>query len=268
MSLTFSDISTWFLIAVAVVFISNFIKYKGRLKNFDWFVLVLIVALNVSFLMLSFFDPYTFGLLWKKFFVLTVAAVIINVLLNKVIQDRLEEKDEAVNWREDRKFMISLSVVSAVFIVGFISYSIWYTTPRDVNQTIEGIQFQLGEESVEKPVTIKINGELSRSLSGGGIYGGKFVITGEDVQIPSEDSGVTIDYRGQKNGILLYRNYQPGRHETVGTIVVNNQFEEIAIMLYNHGSWSSEDGQIISAPANNRKEALELARELTGYELK
>ncbi|WP_277673829.1 hypothetical protein [Piscibacillus halophilus] len=255
--LTFADLSAWFLIAVAVVIIVNVIKYKSGLKRFDWLVLALLVMTNVVFLILSNFDPYAFNMLWKQFLVLTISAVILNYFFNLSIESRMSEKGKEIEWQEDQKIVRSLLIVGSIGLFGFLVYTIWYTTPTQIDKSLEGIHFQLEDPDTEEMVMIEIEGELERTIKGGGFFEGELTIQGSKTTIPQDDLKVNIDYRDNEEGMLLY--FSDEDTHLAGNIFVHNDFEQVVI--------HDEDGSIVAAPASDQDEALDLARDLTGDEI-
>lgn len=224
------------------------------MQDFDLLVLVFLVATNVVFLILSYFDPLTFDLLSKKFLVLTLTAVVLNYLLNKAIEGRMKEKNVAVNWREDRLFIKIVSITGALLLLGFFAFTIWYSTPKSINYTYEGLLIE--ESEAQETVTVEINGELDRSLAGGGSYVGTFQVQGESIDIPEAELDAWVDYRGSSNGgILRYsEDGSIGDSTMPGYIHLENNFQEFVLYL--------EQGGIIVAPADGEGEALEKISEL------
>lgn len=248
--------------------LANLVKLIGRVKDFDWLILVLTAALTLVFLILVNFDGYTFEGLWEKFLVLTISAFIINFAMKKAIEDFFIKKKKTVNWRNDRAFMMSVVITSAIILISFLSYSIWYTIPRDIDQTHQGIHFQLGEgnQDYEEPVTIRVKGDWRRSLSGGGYFDGNFEIVGDGIRITGDEAATTLrvlpDHMGNR-GYLHYRSTDVIFN--FGDVYMEDDFEAISVARSDNGSWTSSDGWVISAPANTRDQGLELANELHPY---
>ncbi|MFD2639536.1 hypothetical protein [Piscibacillus salipiscarius] len=264
--LSVSDLSSVFLLAVVLVLIMTGIKYISKWKQFDRTSLMLLVMTTATFLLLSHFDPYTFSTLWRKFLILTIMAVILNYLFNMAVESKLQEKEKEIDFREGKVVARGALIGGAVLLIGFTAFTIWYTQPKDFNQTLEGIHLQLGNDQSED-VRIELDGELKQTLFGGAVYEGYFNIQGTETKIPEKEAEALIDYRnsGEESGTLFYYGSDIG---LVGEIFVKDNFEEIVITYSPDESWTSDDGQVIAAPAQNREGALKLARELTNYELK
>jgi hypothetical protein len=74
---------------------------------------------------------------------------------------------------------------------------------------------------------------------------------------------------------MTYINFENGTPQMYpyGIIFINKDFSKVSIMKYQDDKdgadtstrgWGAEDGLMISAPANNRKQALEISNELMG----
>lgn len=148
-------------------------------------------------------------------------------------------------------------------VVCFASFTFFYTYPKEINKSFNGILFQLGSENsdFEETVQIKVNGKIKQELFGNRYFIG--TITINDQVLPPSDAReqqvkfIIGDYNGaliqyiRKDSILAY-----------GKIFIKNDFDALTIAIYEDDGWDSEDGKILSAPATNREEALKIANEL------
>ncbi|ALC91638.1 hypothetical protein AM500_18985 [Bacillus sp. FJAT-18017] len=76
------------------------------------------------------------------------------------------------------------------------------------------------------------------------------------------------------NGTLSFRDYShPGERNTYGILYINNDFSELTIIVHElvesgrdnaSYKWDPEDGLLISGPATNRKEAINISNKLNG----
>lgn len=265
--LSLAELSELFLIAVVLVLIMTGIKYITKWRQFDRTVLMLFVMTTAAFLFLSSFDSYTFSALWRGFLVLTFISVVLNYFFNMAVESKLIEKEKQIDWREGKRLSKGALIGGALLLVGFIVFTIWYTQPQQIDKTLEGVHFQLGNLESEEVVEIEINGELNRAMVGGALFEGQFTVEGTKIELPGEENvEAYIDYR-KSNGQYSTFFYYDSDIGSPGQIFIREDFEQFVITRYQDHSWSSEDGWIISAPTQGREEASDLARELTGYEL-
>ncbi|WP_094094251.1 hypothetical protein [Paenibacillus physcomitrellae] len=179
-----------------------------------------------------------------------------------------------------RLIKIGVPVVLILMLAAFL----WYTWPKQIDMTLEGIQYQLGEEHADyaRPVQVRIEGEIQRRLTKPPIFTGK-MDTGEvngvnpfqqdiphlKVRLSRSDpdwlQSIRLD-QGQIQRRMIGSLYStPTMNQLTITLMHDNQGEETG--------WSSSDGFMISAPAHTREEALEISKALMkdtldGYELK
>ena len=75
-----------------------------------------------------------------------------------------------------------------VLLIGLmIVYGIYYTYPKNITRSINGVEYQLGGNSKStKPVKISIQGKLQRSLLGNKTFVGKIDLKG--VSYPNQDN--------------------------------------------------------------------------------
>ncbi|MGP4072711.1 hypothetical protein ACTWQB_09170 [Piscibacillus sp. B03] len=265
--LSLAELSELFLIAVVLVLIMTGIKYITKWRQLDRTVLMLFVMTTASFLFLSSFDSYTFSALWRGFLVLTFISVVLNYFFNMAVESKLIEKEKQIDWREGKRLSKGALIGGGLLLVGFIVFTIWYTQPQQFDKTVEGVHFQLGNLEAEELVEVEIDGEITRTIAGGALFEGKYTVEGTKIELPGEENvEAYIDYRKSNGqyGTFFYYDSDIG---SPGQIFIRDDFEQFVITRYQDHSWSSEDGWIISAPAQGREEALDLARELTGYEL-
>lgn len=138
-------------------------------------------------------------------------------------------------------------------------YSVWVTFPEQYNQTLQGINYQLGNEEELYEVSIQIDGELRRGLFGGKTFEG--VIDIEELPIPKGERNVTIKFDSDGRGDFVYSGISNGNPYThgYGSIFANYNFTEITILK---GSWNAKEGYMITAPAKDYFEALTISNEL------
>lgn len=142
-----------------------------------------------------------------------------------------------------------------------VTYSVWVTFPEQFNQTLQGINYQLGNEEELYEVSIQIDGELRRGLFGGKTFEGVIDIEDEELPIPKGERNVTIKFDSDGRGDIVYYGISNGHPYThhYGSIFANYNFTEITILK---GSWNANEGFMITAPAKDYFEALTISNEL------
>jgi len=157
-----------------------------------------------------------------------------------------------------------------ILIFGIMIVSgIYYTYPKNIKRSINGVEYQLGGSST-KPVQIRIKGKLQHSLLGNKIFVGKIDLKG--VTYPNQDSNRQLKINFQDNGAgnIIYAYYKNGTPvvNSYGVLFINNDLSKVCIQVFtpdaNHGGkgWGSDHGLIISCPARSKVKALEIANDL------
>lgn len=145
--------------------------------------------------------------------------------------------------------------------------------PKQYTVNLEGVKYQLGAENNQftKPITIHIDGKLHQSLTGSKTFKGTIEIDGERVPVPDDHRALVIKFLDNGGGPIVYRYIENGRPGTYsyGVLYTNSNFSEVTITTFqkdetdlSNDGWTSENGQLITAPAANRTEALKISNEL------
>jgi hypothetical protein len=123
--------------------------------------------------------------------------------------------------------------------------------------------YRLGSGSLVENIDINVNGYFSRGLFKGDRFEGTINIGDKELQ------KLDMMFAKDKGGILFYYDETTGDYTSHGQIYFDNKREKIAITVFDQSrqdkskkNWSSNNGLMISAPANNRAEALEISNEL------
>ncbi|HBR03475.1 MAG TPA: hypothetical protein DD738_12790 [Ruminiclostridium sp.] len=164
-----------------------------------------------------------------------------------------------------KKFVIKLLV--ALILLTVIFYTV-YTYPREFNKECKGILYRLGDsdKNYTKEVTVKFDGIFSKDFIFGYHYIGDIFVDNFKVKI----NEVKFD-KYNKGHLEPY--YDENTDETVnlGMIIVDSNFSKLIIAVHDilmitenesHYKWSTGDGLVIAAPAENRIEALNITKEL------
>lgn len=168
--------------------------------------------------------------------------------------------------------------------VALIALSIWFVYPKRVNQTFEGVSYQLGDqENNADKVTIKVDGKLKKRLFKNQIFEGTIAID-DELLPPNVEETLKIELDSIWGGGWI-QYWEPFMNVyTYGILIINNDFSELTILKQEsdvseeedhenpqssvegdqrkRSSWSGEDGRVISAPADDRTEALKITNML------
>lgn len=165
-----------------------------------------------------------------------------------------------------------LYIFTGLLVVGALIIIYFY--PKQIHTELKGVSYQIGADW-EEAVTISIEGMLKRKLGGSKTFVGTIDISGEDIPVPEQYREVTIKFRNH-SGLLLYAYNGRGfpKQYAYGSLFVNRDFSEVSILKYKEHEdrpeskgWSGADGLMITAPAVDRQEALELSRSLSKDEI-
>ncbi|GGH19974.1 hypothetical protein [Paenibacillus segetis] len=188
-----------------------------------------------------------------------------------------------------KKFIL---VVSILVFIGLALVILINYYPKEVSINAQGIKYRLGTELVEseKLVHVQIEGKLYKSFSGKRRFEGMIDIEGEEIPVPLDQRQLTIPITNEGWGAISYPYFKyretNGAVESAhiyqyGSIVINNDFTKVTIfvvdqnqLIDNNGTgWNGESGQMITAPASSRTEAIRISNEiaekfLRGFQLK
>ncbi|MGM8215530.1 hypothetical protein ACLIA0_08125 [Bacillaceae bacterium W0354] len=167
-----------------------------------------------------------------------------------------------------KRVLYSVSVLVCLVVI----FMIVYTSPKNIKENLEGIQYASGSESEVESVTIQIDGKLRRSLTGEMTYTGTIEISNEKLPVPKDQSEVVIEFDSTHQGLFTYTYVQSNvpKFHHIGTIFTNRNFNRIVIVRENFSiiDGSISDTTIISAPAKNKEEAIQVTNEVTKKFLK
>ena len=150
-----------------------------------------------------------------------------------------------------------------IVIIVFLIIGALYFIPKKLYKEYSGIMYRLGDENYEENINISINGYISRGFFKEDKFEGTMKIGDKELQ--------KLDMRLTKNNgdLLFYYDEDTRDYISYGQISLNKTREKITISVFEQSeqnkakkNWSSKDGLMISAPANNRIEALEISNEL------
>lgn len=165
--------------------------------------------------------------------------------------------------------VVLIWIVVAVVVVGLI----YYFLPRQIQMEAPGIKYRLGVENqgTVKPVYVHIKGALYRGWLGNRTFRGTLGIEGEELPVSEVNRELEIQLDKNNFGWLHYYNVQDeflGLY-LYGTVTFAKDYSKVTFNIHEKDSdyssqWNGEDGLMLSAPASNREEALQISNELMG----
>lgn len=169
------------------------------------------------------------------------------------------------------------------------------TYSRNFDKTFHGIKYRLGNENHEEleDITISLEGELKRNIIGhsqfiGEIWLGDILILSEDSNLEAvtlileEEYGTLLPsfyyfwlgyhFNTESSSHYCVEPTEPIKSKSYGEIYFDKKFNSLTITIYepfesDRQSWSSGDRLMISAPAKNRHEALQISNKLLKHRL-
>lgn len=134
-----------------------------------------------------------------------------------------------------------------------------------IDKTIQGVQYRLGDEEYSEDVTITIKGVYKRYLFKDDKFEGTLAISLYDLTSELPLFPITFS---DGIGYVLYGGNIKGRpvHEPLGFISCTPDFDKLLLSVSepiigskrSGSSWTSENGLLICAPAENREQALNI----------
>jgi|LSQX01.2.fsa_nt_gb hypothetical protein len=173
-----------------------------------------------------------------------------------------------------KKILLFVGVILIICI-----FYIYY--PRRIDLDTQGLKYRLGDGSAgnEQLINIYIKGKMYRGLTGNKTFKGIIDFEDDGIPVPKVHRQLEINFFRGYAGVIAYQYNQDGKPVifTIGSIYTNKNFNKISIAVLDHegsgGSWTSEDGIMITAPASSRSEAIDISNKLmkdylNGYKMK
>lgn len=154
-----------------------------------------------------------------------------------------------------------------LFIVLAVSYIV-YTYPRHLVKEFDGILYRIGQSNKEysNKVEIRFSGVYSKDFIFGNDFKGDIFINGSRVNV----NEVRFD-KYNRGPLGKYYDNNKGENVSVSMIIMDSNFSKFIIAVDDLFSktedskiygWSTNDGLVIAAPANNRIEASNITKEI------
>lgn len=154
---------------------------------------------------------------------------------------------------------ISIIIVILLLIQGYFCY----TFPRKISLSYNGIKYKVGDLGEQEQIKITADGYYYNKLFTKDSFEGSINIDNKIYPGPK----LSVDKQLQ---MVYYHNSQKGgAFETYGEIFVGEKLKNLTICIQDaQYGWNSKDGLMISAPAKNREDALEISNKLMKNYLK
>lgn len=129
--------------------------------------------------------------------------------------------------------------------------------PRRIHNEYNGLMYRIGDRNYTENIKIMINGYFSKGFLKGDRFQGTITI-GEKLL-----SKIDMRFDDINRGHLF--SYEEGDYADYGTMFISKRMEKLTIGVYkDHNdkggkTWSTREGLMISAPALNREEAVQLS---------
>ena len=163
---------------------------------------------------------------------------------------------------------VNLLKLKLLLILGlvFFLFAVWYTYPKQVTRTLEGVYFEVGEERSKEidKATVFVDGKLKRNFNGTKSFSGTFQVENLEM-LDTTDSYLELNFgkEGWTTAIFEYKDEDGYIHtNSFITISINKYFSEVAFTISNENSWNSNDGKLYAAPAKSREVAINVANRL------
>ncbi|CAM3643937.1 MULTISPECIES: hypothetical protein [Saccharibacillus] len=169
------------------------------------------------------------------------------------------------------------NILLALLIVGAVAAAIGFVYgPRPVDLDVQGVKYRLGADAADeaKLVRVKIQGDVWRSWRGTPRFEGTIEVEGEVPEVPAARKKVEVGLGGSAVDRLIVYDYfdNEGLHTvTYGSLYASSDMRQVSIQVFEEGGggqgWNSGSGLMVTAPAEKRQQALEIANLLMREEL-
>lgn len=151
-------------------------------------------------------------------------------------------------------YRVGISILIIFLTVGYF----YYTFPRKVNLAYDGIKCNINDQQQQEQVKINLTGFYHNQIFAKDFFRGSVTIDNEiypDLKLLIEDQLQMIQYRDYEGS---------GKLHTYGEAFIEENLKALTILLVHdtENGWEGEDGLILSAPAKNKAEALEIYNKL------
>ena len=152
-------------------------------------------------------------------------------------------------------FMVKKIVTAIVLLVILgVSYLGIYTS-EDIGMNVNGITYKLSDDNYENKVVIKVDGKLLQNKFNQKKFNGDIYIN--DIELKG------LDLKLDNNNTASLE--ECGKIDLEGRFYIDKEFNNVLLYLYGGylGNTEIVNHMIIAGPADNRKEAFQLTKDLS-----
>lgn len=147
-----------------------------------------------------------------------------------------------------------------IFILLILS-TVIYFYPKKFNKEYNGVIYRLGDSSYSENIKISFDGYLSKRLFKGDKFQGTINIGDKKFD------KVFMEFSNRGDALVQYYGESLGEYMVYGNMYSVNIKDRFTINVWeavNSGgyTWSSNNGLMVSAPANSRSEAVDISNKL------
>lgn len=158
-----------------------------------------------------------------------------------------------------------------IFIL-LIVLTVIYIYPKKFSKEYSGVMYRLGESAYSEKIRISFEGYLSRRLLKGDKFQGTINIgdkklTMIKMEFSNKNGAFTKDRADVQHADVQYYVDSLGEYKIYGKMISSDIKEMFSIIVLEPSitggyTWSTANGVVISAPSNNRIEALDISHKL------
>lgn len=153
---------------------------------------------------------------------------------------------------------IYVYIIIALLLLGTL-----YLYPKKFNNSYNALTYRLGDKTYSENIQINIEGWLSNRFFRSPSFKGTIFIGDKKL------SNTSLKFNKGNYADILYFDEASGEYRSYGFMVTKNIRKQFTVGISEAKNsddsakhWSSKDGLILSAPANNRDEALRITKDL------
>lgn len=157
------------------------------------------------------------------------------------------------------------SKIIILLILSLITVYFYYTHPNKFSKTYTGVKYRINNDNYEEKVLVKFEGKYTRKPFSNNIFEGTLSINNSIL------NNIKLEFNNDGNASIRYKKDTNDNFEKhYGWITIDKSKNYLIILLpeskkdnkYNSNEWTYENGLIISAPANSKKDAIKIANKL------
>lgn len=170
-------------------------------------------------------------------------------------------------------------ITVAILVILSIAASLSLTYPHSerISSVVQAVEFRLGGKSEDvTPVSVHVDGTLDYSLTGKMIFKGTIRVEGDGFTDPNANRPLRMRFYKNESGVTAYAmDYEQiiftgpdsskpeFSNPKYGMVFASSDFASVTIQVKENG-WNSGTGLLIGGPADNRTDALKLAKQVIG----